>query len=340
MHWRRFKISEIPLDNDEAFSRWLKNRWTEKDYLLEHFYRHGSFPAGDPIKAMQAEAAVQKVANGNGDATKKQVIKPVNQTAKFITTEVKAGGWEEFLSIFAPITAAATALSSGDLAPENIDFDALLNKVAQQQQMNLLNAGKAPKAPKSTEEMRQALTHASKAAGGPPIKRPVIETITRNAAKTQREIQEAMAKHPLPDAPRNPTAGRKLDPGVQRSIDEVHEETRRRLMRASQPASKGAAPNVRKNIPLTPVETAITRPLSTIAMQRARQGVQKAAENKQKQKDVPKVNGVVKPASTAAGKQPAKTPAAVKEKVQNASSSSKAPQKAAVKSASTNPKKL
>ncbi|KAG9757930.1 acyltransferase-domain-containing protein, partial [Aureobasidium melanogenum] len=335
MYWRRFKISDIPIDNDEAFERWLKNRWTEKDYLLEHFYRHGSFPAGCPIKAMQAEAALQKLANGNGHGEKK-VIKPVNKTAKFITTEVKAGGWEEFLAIFAPITAAATALSSGDLAPGNIDFDALLNKVAQQQQLNLLTAGKAPKAPKSTEDMRQALTYASKSAGGPPIKGSAIEKITRDAARTQREIEEAMRKHPLPEGTEKLTAGRNLDPKLKNTIDNAHEETRRRLMRATQTASSKPAPNLRKSLPMTPTETAITRPLSTLAMQKAKQGVQKIAENKQKQQATLATSKAGTSASSAATKRPAQASSASKKTgVPNGTATgskttgAKAPQKAA-----------
>ncbi|KAH0173512.1 acyltransferase-domain-containing protein, partial [Aureobasidium melanogenum] len=345
MYWRRFKISDIPIDNDEAFERWLKNRWTEKDYLLEHFYRHGSFPAGCPIKAMQAEAALQKLANGNGHGEKK-VIKPVNKTAKFITTEVKAGGWEEFLAIFAPITAAATALSSGDIAPGNIDFDALLNKVAQQQQLNLLTAGKAPKAPKSTEDMRQALTYASKSAGGPPIKGSAIEKITRDAARTQREIEEAMRKHPLPEGTEKLTAGRNLDPKLKNTIDNAHEETRRRLMRATQTASSKPAPNLRKSLPMTPTETAITRPLSTLAMQKAKQGVQKIAENKQKQQATPATSKAGTSASPAATKRPAQASSASKKTgVPNGTATgskttgAKAPQKAAAKPAPVQAKK-
>ncbi|KAH0257430.1 acyltransferase-domain-containing protein, partial [Aureobasidium melanogenum] len=345
MYWRRFKISDIPIDNDEAFERWLKNRWTEKDYLLEHFYRHGSFPAGCPIKAMQAEAALQKLANGNGHGEKK-VIKPVNKTAKFITTEVKAGGWEEFLAIFAPITAAATALSSGDIAPGNIDFDALLNKVAQQQQLNLLTAGKAPKAPESTEDMRQALTYASKSAGGPPIKGSAIEKITRDAARTQREIEEAMRQHPLPEGTEKLTAGRNLDPKLKNTIDNAHEETRRRLMRATQTASPKPAPNLRKSLPMTPAETAITRPLSTLAMQKAKQGVQKIAENKQKQQATPATTKAGSSAPSAATKRPAQASNASKKSgVSNGTAASsktagaKAPQKVAAKPAPVQAKK-
>ncbi|TIA20094.1 acyltransferase-domain-containing protein [Aureobasidium pullulans] len=346
MYWRRYKISEIPIDNDEAFGRWLKNRWTEKDYLLEHFYRHGSFPAGCPIKAMQAEAALQKLANGNSNGEKKKVIKPVNKTAKFITTEVKAGGWEEFLAIFAPITAAATALSSGDIAPGNIDFDALLNKVAQQQQLNLLTAGKAPKTTQSTEDMRQALTYAARSGGGQQIKGSTIEKITRDAARTQREIQESMGKHPMPEGSKRPTAGRNLDPTMKNTIENVHDETRRRLMKASQSASPKPAPNVRKSLPMTPVETAITRPISTLAMQKAKQGVQKIAENSQKQRAAPVAKKAGTSGPSTARKQPAQASSATKKTVtpngtsaSSKTASAKVPQKAAAKPAPAKAKK-
>ncbi|THY85548.1 acyltransferase-domain-containing protein [Aureobasidium pullulans] len=346
MYWRRYKISEIPIDNDEAFGRWLKNRWTEKDYLLEHFYRHGSFPAGCPIKAMQTEAALQKLANGNSNGEKKKVIKPVNKTAKFITTEVKAGGWEEFLAIFAPITAAATALSSGDIAPGNIDFDALLNKVAQQQQLNLLTAGKAPKTTQSTEDMRQALTYAAKSGGGQQIKGSTIEKITRDAARTQREIQESMGKHPMPEGSKRPTAGRNLDPTMKNTIENVHDETRRRLMKASQSASPKPAPNVRKSLPMTPVETAITRPISTLAMQKAKQGVQKIAENSQKQRAAPVAKKAGTSGPSTATKQPAQASSATKKTVtpngtsaSSKTASAKVPQKAAAKPAPAKAKK-
>ena len=282
MHWRRFRISEIPLDNEAAFAMWLKNRWTEKDYLLEHFFRHGTYPEGDPVKAMHNEAAMQKLAKSESSGDNKRVIKPVTKGAKFITTEVKAGGMEEFLAIFSPITAAATALSTGDL-PSEINFDALLGKVAQQQQLNLLATGSAPKGPKSHEEMRKALTQASKAlGGGQQIQGSTIEQITRNAVMQQKEMMDAMSKKDLPrkDLPKtnNPTAGRRLDPAVQNMIEKAHEETRQRLLRASKPSAQTAkAPNVRKSIPMTPMETIVTRPLSTLALQRASQHVQRAA---------------------------------------------------------------
>ncbi|GAB7346657.1 hypothetical protein MBLNU459_g1787t1 [Dothideomycetes sp. NU459] len=324
MYWRRFRISEIPIDNEAAFSMWLKNRWTEKDYLLEHFFRHGTFPEGDPVKAMQTEAALRKVANANSKDGKKTVIKPVTKSAKFISTEVKSGGWEEFLSIFAPITAAATALSAGELSPDNIDFDALLGKVAQQQQMNLLKTGAAAKAPRSQEDIRQALQAAAKS-GAQPIRQSAVESITRNAVQTQREMLQAMTKKELPPLDKSPTAGKALDPSVQKVIDEAHEETRRRLLRASQAAPRNAKPsNVRKTIPMTPMETIVTRPLSTIAMQRARQKVQSAAASRRVKG--PSTGTATKQATDTLNKRTGSKPASVRsDSVQSAVDRSKAP---------------
>lgn len=44
MHFRRFRVSAIPYTNDQAFEVWSRNRWREKDYLLEYFAAHGRFP--------------------------------------------------------------------------------------------------------------------------------------------------------------------------------------------------------------------------------------------------------------------------------------------------------
>ncbi len=91
MHWRRFKIADIPLDSDKAFEVWLRNRWREKDYMLEFYARTGRFPAEEFWKVQ-------------GPRTKEP------GKAKFIETEVKSGSWEEFLSLFAPITALISVL--------------------------------------------------------------------------------------------------------------------------------------------------------------------------------------------------------------------------------------
>ncbi|KAJ9662845.1 hypothetical protein H2201_005926 [Coniosporium apollinis] len=91
MHWRRFKIADIPLENPKAFEVWLRNRWREKDYMLEFYARTGRFPAEEFWKVQGPR--------------RKEPGK-----AKYIETEVKSGSWEEFLSLFAPITALISVL--------------------------------------------------------------------------------------------------------------------------------------------------------------------------------------------------------------------------------------
>jgi 1-acyl-sn-glycerol-3-phosphate acyltransferase len=45
LHVRRYPAAELPTGSEEL-SRWLHERYREKDELLEHFYREGRFPTG------------------------------------------------------------------------------------------------------------------------------------------------------------------------------------------------------------------------------------------------------------------------------------------------------
>ncbi|KAI1368127.1 acyltransferase-domain-containing protein [Xylaria arbuscula] len=72
-YWRRFALADIPLENQEDFDRWLRERWYEKDELMEQYVSTGRFPA-----------------NGAG-------IKG------HLETEVKTQYWWEFLRIFMPV---------------------------------------------------------------------------------------------------------------------------------------------------------------------------------------------------------------------------------------------
>jgi len=93
MHFRRFKISEIPIDDDKAFEVWLRNRWREKDYLLEHFVRYNTFPESPTWIVKQR---LQKTKSA--------------MPAKFIETQIKSNNLEEFLSIFAPLSSVLMVL--------------------------------------------------------------------------------------------------------------------------------------------------------------------------------------------------------------------------------------
>lgn len=77
MHWRRFKVSDIPLSTPEAFHAWLIERWNEKEALSAAHAKTGRFPSS------------------------------INQGESF-TTEVKLGRWWEICqlgAVLAPLIA-------------------------------------------------------------------------------------------------------------------------------------------------------------------------------------------------------------------------------------------
>ena len=43
-YWRRFRVDDIPLGNQEEFDLWLRERWYEKDALMEQYVTTGRFP--------------------------------------------------------------------------------------------------------------------------------------------------------------------------------------------------------------------------------------------------------------------------------------------------------
>lgn len=83
MYWRRFAVSSIPLADTAAFDVWLRDRWAEKDDLLEHFQQHGRFPASED--AVDPDIPSSVVKDG------------------IIETEVKSSSRFEFLLMFAPL---------------------------------------------------------------------------------------------------------------------------------------------------------------------------------------------------------------------------------------------
>lgn len=102
MHWRRFRIDEIPVHNTRAFEVWLRNRWREKDYMLEYFSKNNRFPADDFWK--------HQLDTRDSSSTGSYSIRSVPRGARTIETEVKSGNWNEFIKIFAPITSVFMAL--------------------------------------------------------------------------------------------------------------------------------------------------------------------------------------------------------------------------------------
>lgn len=44
MYWRRYRVADLPLNDNAAMFDWLMARWREKDDLMEAFMRDGKFP--------------------------------------------------------------------------------------------------------------------------------------------------------------------------------------------------------------------------------------------------------------------------------------------------------
>lgn len=294
MFWRRFRISDIPIDDDQAFSRWLNNRWREKDYILEYYYKFSQFPADDAIKALAAAEGKRQPNH-----------------AKVISTEVRGGGWDEFLSIFGPITTAAGALSNIDMT-EPLNFDALLLKVAEQQQLNLLKIGKAPLAATSQQTIRNALRAAQAKHALP---QSIIDTLMKEAPTTQESMKRALVKagnradqaDEEKGVAQAPKSKAQMSHSTQKSSPNAPpNQTQQAITKKSCPLPKKAeslpsipvggeaanmprkkpsspAKTMQQALPLANMEAMVTRPISTLAVQTAAASVRTAAAQRVKQ---------------------------------------------------------
>ena len=85
MHWRRFAVSEIPLDDQKEFEAWLLARWVEKDQLMDQYFETGRFPS-ELAGSIEAKKA-----------TKEQKIAI---SAGYIESNVRLYHWAELGKIF------------------------------------------------------------------------------------------------------------------------------------------------------------------------------------------------------------------------------------------------
>jgi lysocardiolipin and lysophospholipid acyltransferase len=92
MHWRRFRITDIPTHDEKVFADWLLARWREKDDLLQYFIENNRFPADEGTTP-----------NVNGG-------KPL-KGAGWIETEVRPVKWYEWGQIFIPPAALALVVN-------------------------------------------------------------------------------------------------------------------------------------------------------------------------------------------------------------------------------------
>lgn len=85
MYWRRFAVSDIPLDDQQEFDAWLRARWTEKDELLDEYFETGRFPS----------ALAGSIEVGHGDAQQLNAAED-----GYAEAHVRLGHWTEVGRIF------------------------------------------------------------------------------------------------------------------------------------------------------------------------------------------------------------------------------------------------
>lgn len=182
MHWRRFHISDIPIQNTKAFEVWLRNRWREKDYMLEYFQKHSRFPAENFWK--------DHLDMGDRSSTNSQSIRSVPRPAVQIETEVKSGNWNEFVKIFAPISSVLMALTvayganPADLIPGGKEF-------FEQHMKQILSGGGEMGGLPSPDQLEKMIEGAAKlgaAQAADPQQMPQVAQLTQeNLAKLVKE---------------------------------------------------------------------------------------------------------------------------------------------------------
>jgi len=106
MHWRRFAIKDIPVTDSAAFEIWLRERWIEKDQLLDFYAEHGRFPededAREETKKEKATSGLRQRIIGGQERTI-NTTGGTNADGKWdgpVETEVKIGRWWDVLDIF------------------------------------------------------------------------------------------------------------------------------------------------------------------------------------------------------------------------------------------------
>jgi 1-acyl-sn-glycerol-3-phosphate acyltransferase len=187
MHWRRFHFDDIPYENTHAFEVWLRNRWREKDYMLEYFSRHNRFPAEDFWKNHLDMDTKSESSRGNGNKTIRTVPRPAVQ----IETEVKSGNWNEFVKIFAPITSVMMALTVAyGASPEDLPIPGG-KEFFENHIKTLLGQGgeiKGLPSPEQLEKMIEGAAQMGAAQAAGPKDVPEVQRLTQeNLAKLVKE---------------------------------------------------------------------------------------------------------------------------------------------------------
>ncbi|KAA8905536.1 acyltransferase-domain-containing protein [Sphaerosporella brunnea] len=106
MHWRRFAVKDIPIEDPAEFELWLRERWYEKDNLLEYYMENGRFPEDDEPKDnghITENIDTRQRHKVCGEERTVSTVGGTNSDGKWegpVETEVKLARWWDVLDIF------------------------------------------------------------------------------------------------------------------------------------------------------------------------------------------------------------------------------------------------
>lgn len=217
MHWRRFHIDTIPTQNTKAFEVWLRNRWREKDYMLEYFTRHNRFPA---------EEFWKDHLDMGERSSQNQSIRSVPRPAVNIETQVKSGSWNEFVKIFAPITSVMMALSVAYGASPN-DLPIPGGTQFLEEHIKALFSGGEMKSLPSPEDLEKLIEGAARLGANQ-------ETDPKNKGRVQELTQENLARLVKETAIKN---GMVMPGGMRRASTALPQAPTKTLATSSSPTA-------------------------------------------------------------------------------------------------------
>lgn len=110
MHFRRFRISDIPIHDTKEFDLWLRERWVEKDDLMEYYNQNGQFPEVDSEVDSEVNGDLTHGSTEDGGVRRRVVKSEVNGSSNKwkgpMETEVKLESMWEVVSVFSTLLTA------------------------------------------------------------------------------------------------------------------------------------------------------------------------------------------------------------------------------------------
>ncbi|KAK3065292.1 hypothetical protein LTS18_002695 [Coniosporium uncinatum] len=90
LHWRRWKVADLPVSDEKAFNDWILERFREKDELIDRYLETGRFPVDEDW--VDKPGANGYLADG-----------PVHTREPYVETQVRPASRGELLQIYAPV---------------------------------------------------------------------------------------------------------------------------------------------------------------------------------------------------------------------------------------------